>query len=299
MKTTIEKNAIKINGFAALIVVFVMFVTGILSIVKTAEPATMAFIPGFIPAMPIVWSVCLIVLAVISFSGFFTVQPNESKVLIFWGSYIGSAQDAGFCWANPFASKRSISLRMRNFNSEKLKVNDLNGNPIEIAAVITWKVIDSARAVFNVDKFEQFVNIQSETAIRILSSHYPYDTTEEDKISLRGNSDNVAQKLKDEIDLRVKEAGIEIIDARISHLAYAPEIAQAMLRRQQAQAVIAARKQIVEGAVGMVEMALKHLADNKIVELDSERKAAMVNNLLVALVSESQAQPVINAGTLY
>jgi hypothetical protein len=220
-------------------------------------------------------------------------------VLVLFGKYIGSIRDDGFWWANPFTIKRHVSLRIHNFNSEKLKVNDLHGNPIEIAAVVVYRVVDSARALFDVESYVQFVAIQSETAIRALASEYPYDAQDEDRPSLRGNPHEVVENLKQQLQKRLEVAGVEIIESRLSHLAYAQEIAQAMLRRQQAQAIIAARQKIVEGAVGMVDQALRMLSEQKIVKLDEEKKATMVNNLLVALVSESQAQPIINTGTLY
>ncbi len=241
----------------------------------------------------------LFIFFILAPQGFYLVQPNEARVLIVFGKFTGSVREAGFWWSNPFAVKRRISLRIRNFNSERLKVNDLHGNPIEIAAVIVWRIVDSARAVFDVENYEQFVAIQSETAIRSLAMEYPYDAQDEDRSSLRGNPQEVAENLRSQVHARLEIAGVEVMEARISHLAYAQEIAQAMLRRQQAQAVIAARKKIVEGAVGMVEMALRELSEQKIVSLDEEKKATMVNNLLVALVSESQAQPIINTGTLY
>jgi regulator of protease activity HflC (stomatin/prohibitin superfamily) len=248
----------------------------------------------------IIWlTITAWVLAGLMVSGFLIVQPNQARVLIFLGKYTGSVRQSGFNWTNPLAEKRLISLRMRNFNSEIIKVNDAAGNPIEIAAVIVWKVIDTAKALFDVDRYEHFVAVQSETAIRTLSSHYYYDIEDHKEISLRGNPDEVAETLKQELHARLSTAGVEVLEARISHLAYAPEIAQAMLRRQQAQAIIAARQKIVEGAVGMVEMALKRLKDEKLVKLDEERKAAMVNNLLVVLVSEQATAPVVNAGTLY
>jgi len=231
--------------------------------------------------------------------GFVMVQPNEARVLIFFGKYSGSIREAGFFWVNPFTIRRRVSLRVRNFNSEKLKVNDAAGNPIMIGAVVVWKVIDSAKALFDVDNYEDFVAIQSETAIRSLASRYPYDSHDDDVPSLRGIPDEVAETLRREVQERLQVAGVEVIEARISHLAYAPEIAQAMLRRQQAAAIIAARKKIVEGAVGMVEEALAYIEGKNFVELDEERKATMVNNLLVALVAEGDAQPVINTGTLY
>lgn len=230
--------------------------------------------------------------------GFLVVQPNQARVLVFLGKYIGTVREDGWFWVNPFSSKKPISLRAHNFNSERLKVNDATGNPIEIAAVIVWRVVDSARATFDVENYEQFVGIQSETAIRSLASKYPYDSHEGEE-SLRGSADEVGEELKRELHKRLEVAGLDIMEARISHLAYAPEIAQAMLRRQQAQAIISARQKIVEGAVGMVKQALEQLKSEGVVELDEERKAAMVNNLLVALVSESEATPVINTGSLY
>ncbi|MCI0707447.1 MAG: SPFH domain-containing protein [Ignavibacteriae bacterium] len=231
--------------------------------------------------------------------GFFIVQPNESKVLILFGKYVGSVRNDGFWWVNPFTIAKHVSLRIRNFNSEKIKVNDLHGNPIEIAAVVVWRVVDSAKALFDVENFEEFVAVQSETAIRGLASEYPYDGGDENLASLRGNPQEIADHLKRELQTRLEVAGVEVTESRISHLAYAQEIAQAMLRRQQAQAIIAARRKIVEGAVGMVDDALRMLSENKIVELDEDKKATMVNNLMVALVSESEAQPIINTGTLY
>lgn len=244
-------------------------------------------------------SIVLLIFGFISLGGFLVLQPNNSAVLILFGKYIGTIKDSGFWWVNPFAFKKKISLRIHNFNSEKIKVNDLHGNPIEIAAVIVWRVVDSARAIFDVQNYEQFVSIQSETAIRAVASQYSYDSNENDKMSLVGNQHEIAEELKKFTQSRLEIAGIEIIETRLSYLAYAPEIAQAMLRRQQAQAVVAARTKIVEGAVGMVDMALKALSEQHIVELDEEKKATMVNNLMVALVSEVQAQPVINAGSLY
>lgn len=284
-----DKPASKFSGFLAL---------GLL-IVFIALEAWMAY-TGIDNEEP-VWRFGIIPFGVFIFvwmAGFFVVQPNEARVLVLFGKYIGSVRDSGFWWANPFAVKRHVSLRIRNFNSEKIKVNDFQGNPIEIAAVIVWRVVDSARALFDVDNYEQFVAIQSETAIRALASEYPYDA-QDGQASLRGNPHEISEALKIQVQTRLEIAGVEVTESRISHLAYASEIAQTMLRRQQAQAVIAARQKIVEGAVGMVEQALRSLAEHNIVKLDEERKATMVNNLLVALVSESQAQPVINTGTLY
>ncbi len=226
-------------------------------------------------------------------SGLFINQPNEARVLTFFGRYVGTIKGGGFHWTNPWASKRRISLRLRNFHSQTMKVNDLQGNPIEIGAVVVWRVIDTARASFDVENYEKFVDIQAETAIRALASQYPYDAPEGGK-SLLHNPDDVGEALKDELHKRLEPAGVDVTEARISHLAYAPEIAQAMLRRQQAQAVISARQKIVEGAVGMVKMALQQLSDEGIVTLNEERKASMVNNLMVALVSETEVQPMIN-----
>lgn len=231
--------------------------------------------------------------------GFFMVNPKEARVLQLFGKYAGTVHDAGLRWANPFYTKARVSMRVRNFESGKLKVNDKNGNPIEIAAVIVWEVVDTAEAVFQVDDYEDFVSIQSESALRNLATSYAYDHHEDDDISLRSNPAEISEALKAEVQERLGKAGVNVIESRISHLAYAPEIANAMLRRQQAMAIIAARKKVVEGAVGMVEMALQSLAEREIVELDAERKAAMVSNLLVVLCSDEAAQPIVNAGSLY
>jgi regulator of protease activity HflC (stomatin/prohibitin superfamily) len=232
-------------------------------------------------------------------AGFFTLQPNEAAVLLLFGAYKGTARDAGFHWANPFYHKTKISLRTRNFNTEKLKVNDQRGNPTDIAAVVVWRVHNTAQATFDIQDYNNYVHIQSEAALRHLASRYPYDTTAENELSLRGSMDEVSRALQEELQERLGKAGVIVEEARLSHLAYAPEIAGAMLRRQQAEAIIAARKRIVEGAVGMVEMALEQLESKKTVSLDDERKAAMVSNLLVVLCGEQAAQPVVNAGTLY
>jgi len=236
----------------------------------------------------------------ICLTGLFKVDPNEAKVLQLFGKYIGTVHSPGLRWVNPFYSKRAVSLRVRNFETSKLKVNDSHGNPIEIAAVVVWKVVDTAEAVFEVDDFVNYVHVQSEAAVRDMATRYAYDShSEEDEISLVTDQTQVAEQLRIENQKRLEKAGIQIIEARISHLAYAQEIAQAMLRRQQAGAVIAARRKIVEGAVGMVEHALEELAHKSVVELDEERKAAMVSNLLVVLCSESEARPVVNTGSLY
>lgn len=231
--------------------------------------------------------------------GLFIVNPNQAAVATVFGKYAGSIKNPGFWWMNPFAKKGHISLKIRNFESGHLKVNDREGNPIEIAAIVVWKVVETAEAMFNVDSYENYVQVQSEAAIRNLATSYPYDTHIEHEVSLRGNTAEIAEKLKGEIHDRLAKAGVEVIEARISHLAYAPEIAGAMLRRQQASAIIAARQRIVEGAVSMVQMALEKLEKDKIVTLDNERKAAMVSNLLVVLTSDRDAQPVVNTGTIY
>ena len=231
--------------------------------------------------------------------GFFMVDPNEARVMQLFGSYVGTAREAGLRWANPFYTKRKISVRVRNFETGKLKVNDLRGNPIEIGAVVVWAVVDTAEAVFRVDNYDDFLHVQSEAALRNLASGYAYDTYQDDDRSLVGHTKEVSERLKIEIQERLAEAGIEVIEARISHLAYAPEIAAAMLQRQQASAVVAARQKIVEGAVGMVEMALDMLNAKDVVHLDEERRAAMVSNLLVVLCSDRHTQPVVNTGTLY
>lgn len=240
----------------------------------------------------------LVVCAVL-LGGLFMVNPNEGKVLQLFGRYVGTARAPGLRWANPFYTKKVVSLRVRNFESSRLKVNDLEGNPVEIAAVVVWRVVETAEAVFEVDDYENYVHVQSEAALRNLTTSYPYDAHADDQTSLRGNTAAVAEHLKREIQERLTKAGVEVIEARISHLAYAPEIAAAMLQRQQAGAIIAARQRIVEGAVGMVEMALDMLAQKAVIQLDEERKAAMVSNLLVVLCGERSTQPVINAGTIY
>jgi len=260
---------------------------------------------GFVSAarlnepMVVVVSVVLFTVSAVAFAGLFSVAPNEGRVMQLFGAYRGTVREEGLRWANPFLTKKRISLRVRNFESAKLKVNDTDGNPIEIAAVVVWKVVDTAEAVFEVDDYENYVRVQSEAAVRNLATRYPYDAHVEEHLSLRGSTDEVAKGLKTEIHNRLAKAGVEVIEARITHLAYAPEIASVMLRRQQASAVIAARQKIVEGAVGMVHMALEQLSQKHVVELDEERKAAMVSNLLVVLCADREAQPVVNTGTLY
>jgi len=239
------------------------------------------------------------VVVFICYKGFFMVHPNQAKVLQLFGTYVGSVRQTGLRWANPFYSKDAVSLRVRNFESDVMKVNDSSGNPVDIAAVIVWKVVDSAEALFEVDDYQSFVQIQSEAALRNLATSYPYEAHGEDEIALRSDPQAIAEKLRSEVQDRLDQAGVEVIDARITHLAYAQEIASAMLRRQQAQAIVAARRQIVDGAVGMVDMALKDLEALNVVTLDEERKANMVSNLLVVLCSEENARPVLNAGSLY
>jgi regulator of protease activity HflC (stomatin/prohibitin superfamily) len=247
----------------------------------------------------VAWGMGLLLAGCVMLPGSFTVQPNEAVVLQLFGRYVGTVKDPGLRWANPFFSKKKISLRVRNFETNHLKVNDHDGNPIEIAAVVVWRVVDSAEATFQVDDYSHYVTVQAEAALRNLATVYPYDAHEGQEISLRGSTEVVAERLKTEIQSRLTVAGVEVTEARISHLAYAPEIAAAMLQRQQAGAIIAARAKIVEGAVGMVEMALDHLNERAVVNLDEERKAAMVSNLLVVLCSERNVHPVVNTGTLH
>ncbi|MEW6512056.1 MAG: SPFH domain-containing protein [Bacteroidota bacterium] len=290
MDTIREQNGFRLSGFFMLLIVFALV------------SLSYALLRGMVAEHDnsnIWYFIITVLVAVFALPGFFIVQPNEARVLVFLGRYAGSVRDAGFWWTNPLTVKRHVSLRIHNFNSERIKVNDLQGNPIEIAAVVVWRVVDSARALFDVENYQGFVAVQSETAIRSLASQYPYDSHDEGKASLRGNPKEIADTLRQHLEARLEVAGVDVIEARISHLAYAPEIAQAMLRRQQAEAIVAARQKIVEGAVGMVESALKMLTDQRVVELDEEKKASMVNNLLVALVADREAQPVINTGTLY
>jgi len=241
----------------------------------------------------------VLLIALVMLCGFFIIGPNRSVVLTLFGKYKGSVRKPGLHWANPFMSKDRVSLRVRNFETTHLKVNDHDGNPIEIAAVVVWKVVDAAEALFEVDHYEDYVKVQCESALRNLATAFPYDAHNDDQMSLRANANEIAARLKVEIEERVLKAGIEVIESRISHLSYSPEIAHVMLQRQQASAIIAARSKIVEGAVGMVEMALDMLSKKGIVDLDSERKAAMVSNLLVVLCGERGTQPVVNAGTLH
>ncbi len=250
------------------------------------------------PAM-IGLAILIVTLALFCMAGLYMVEPNQAAVLNLFGKYVGTVKDGGLRWNNPFYGKKKVSLRVRNFESSKLKVNELDGSPIEIAAVIVWQVVDSAEAVYNVDDYESFVHIQSESAVRTMATSYPYDQHEEGQLALRSHATEVSQHLKDELQERLADGGVTVLDARISHLAYAPEIAQAMLQRQQANAIIAARTRIVAGAVGMVEMALEALEKNGVVHLDEERKAQMVSNLLVVLCSERSTQPIVNTGSIY
>ncbi len=251
-------------------------------------------------AWPLVGSLVLLLFVCAGWAGFFNVNPNEGKLLQLFGAYRGTVHEPGLRWANPFYSKRKVSLRVRNFESSHLKVNDHIGNPIEIAAIVVWRVVDTAEAIFQVDDYQQYVKVQTESALRNMASQYAYDTFEEQGLSLRSHPQETNAQLKQEVQDRLAQAGVEVIEARISHLAYAPEIAGAMLQRQQATAVVAARQRIVEGAVGMVQMALARLAQERVVELDDERKAAMVSNLLVVLCGEcAHVQPVVNTGSLY
>ena len=247
----------------------------------------------------IITQIPFLLLLIFLLAGLFVVNPNEGRVLLLFGRYKGTVKDQGLHWANPLLTKRRISLRVRNFETEHSKVNDTEGNPIEMASVVVWKVVDTAEASFEVDDYVNYVHVQSESALRNLATLYPYDTHEEGSLSLRGNTDEIAGQLKIEIQSRLHKAGVEVLEARITHLAYAPEIASAMLQRQQAGAIIAARTLIVEGAVGMVEMALEKLSNQHIVDLDEERKANMVSNLLVVLCSDKATQPVLNTGSLY
>ena len=275
----IEKRTM--SGYGALVVLLLALIGTILFLIVARAPLVLVFLP------PIV----------ILLFGLFLVNPNEARVLQLFGKYVGTVKHPGLRYANPFYTKQKISVRVRNFETGKLKVNDKIGTPVEIAAVVVWRVIDTAEALFEVDSFEEYVHVQSESAVRTLATNYPYDEHEEGEASLSGSLSEIANKLKDQIQERLDTAGVEVIEARISHLAYAPEIANAMLQRQQASAIIAARTKLVEGAVGMVEMALDMLTKQNVVELDEEMKATMVSNLLVVLTSDRGTQPVVNTGS--
>lgn len=278
------------SGYPMLALYIIIGLGGLGGIILSARAD---FVPGAIGGL------LLMVLSLVMLCGLFIVNPNESRVLQLFGRYVGTATEPGLRYANPFYSKAKVSLRVRNFETNKVKVNDSHGNPVEIAAVVVWQVVDSAEALFEVDDFSNYVHVQSESALRNLATGYPYDSHGEDVTSLSGDTAVVGQRLQEELHERLDKAGVRVLEARISHLAYAQEIAAAMLQRQQAAAVVAARTQIVEGAVGMVDMALAKLGERGIVQLDEERKAAMVSNLLVVLCSDRHTQPVVNAGTLY
>jgi len=285
-----EKERQAVSGLAALALLLPVLAGCVYYFVQAVQA----------PNVPLLLGVLLVaVLSVVALCGLFMVSPNEGRVLQLFGSYVGTVRQPGLRFANPFYTKKHISLRVRNFESARLKVNDIEGNPIEIAAVVVWRVVDTAEACFEVDNYENYIHVQSEAAVRNMATSYPYDAHDDKQISMRGHTAQIADHLKREIQERLAKAGVEVIEARISHLAYAPEIASAMLQRQQAGAIIAARQRIVDGAVGMVEMALERLDRNKVVALDGERKAAMVSNLLVVLCGERAAQPVLNTGTLY
>ena len=285
-----EKNASTLSGWVMLPALIGLAILSVASIIGAANQDNGFLALGWAPVL---------LIALISLAGLTVVNPNDAVVATLFGSYLGSINRPGFWWINPFSSRKKLSLKVRNFESGRLKVNDHDGNPIEIAAVVVWKVVETAEAVFHVDNYENFVTVQSESALRNLATSYPYDAHVEGEKALRSHTAEIAEKLKVEIQDRLSQAGVEVIESRISHLAYAPEIASAMLQRQQASAVVAARTKIVEGAVGMVEMALAELNKKQVVELDEDRKAAMVSNLLVVLCSDRHTQPVVNTGTLH
>ncbi|WMT43385.1 SPFH domain-containing protein [Paenibacillus sp. D2_2] len=281
-----EKQLSYLNGFVALLF-FIAFMGAGVYLFTIATP------------LPIILGAISCVIAFVILTGLTIVQPNQAAVVTFFGKYLGVIRNSGFYMVTPFSSRKKVSLRVRNFNSAKLKVNDVNGNPIEIATVVVFSVVDSAKALFEVDEYETFVEIQSETALRHVASKYPYDQLDGNGFSLRGNTEEIAQELTDELQNRLAIAGVKVIESRLTHLAYSTEIASAMLQRQQAEAILSAREKIVDGAVTMVQMAIERLQTESIVELDDERKAAMINNLLVAVVSDRSAQPIINTSSLY
>ncbi len=278
------------SGYPMLVVIPALLILFVYTLIQSARAHSVT---------GVVLSVIALVVTLVLIAGWFMVHPNEAKVLQLFGKYVGTAREPGLRWANPFYAKKAVSTRIRNFESGKLKVNDSYGSPIEIAAVVVWKVVDTAEAVFEVDDFEEFVHIQSEAALRNLTTTYPYEPHEDETVALRSHPVQIAEDLRNEIQARLEKAGVEVIEARISHLAYAQEIANAMLRRQQASAIISARTQIVKGAVSMVQMALESLQQEGVIDLDEERKANMVSNLLVVLCGEENAQPVLNTGSLY
>lgn len=275
-----------VSGWGPLVFLLLLLIAGVVALIVLPIPVK-------------VGSVVVLVLDVFFLTGLFFVNPNEGRVLQLFGKYVGTCRQEGLRWANPLYMKKRISLRVRNFETSRLKVNDINGNPIEIAAIVVWKVVDTAEAVFEVDDYQHFVVMQSEAAVRALAQSYPYDAHGLGEIALSTHPAEISAALQQAVSERLHKAGVEVIEARLSHLAYAPEIASAMLRRQQAAAIIAARSKIVEGAVGMVENALALIGDRGLVTLDEERKASMVSNLLVVLCSDRDAQPVVNAGTIY
>lgn len=287
-----ERDATSFSGWLALLVGFASLIAAVavFVMIKAHPHEPVPYVGG---------GIGLALFGIVLLSGLVVIGPNDARVLTFFGRYTGSVKESGLRWVNPLSSKTPITLRARNFESAKIKVNDLDGNPIEIGAVVVWRVVDTAQATFDVESYSQFVHVQAESAMRNLAMHHPYDSHDDATISLRGQSEVVADLLAKEVNLALRSAGCQVVDARITHLAYAPEIAQAMLQRQQAGAIIAARQRIVEGAVSMVEMALAQLSSRGIVELDAERKAAMVSNLLVVLCGERSTQPVINTGSLY
>ncbi|MEJ9210963.1 SPFH domain-containing protein [Bacillus smithii] len=278
-----EKNAWHINGFIGILLIAALLAVAFLAMTRDH----------------FFRSILLVIIAILIGSGLTIVQPNQANVVVFFGRYVGTIRKSGIALTVPFTNKKKVSLRVRNFNSKKLKVNDVEGNPIEIASVIVFKVIDSAKATFDVDDYEEFVEIQSEAAIRHVATKYPYDTLDDHHITLRGNADIVSKELADELQERLNVAGVQVIEARLTHLAYSTEIASAMLQRQQAAAVLSARKMIVEGAVSMAQMAVEQLSNDGTIELDEERKVNMVNNLMIAIISDRGAQPVINTGSMY
>jgi regulator of protease activity HflC (stomatin/prohibitin superfamily) len=283
------------SGLLIVLVLFILTVGVAYGFVRALPPEGQQ--PQSVPLL-IGWVLGFILVG-LGWAGLFIVNPNEAKVLQLFGKYAGTAKQQGLWWANPFYTKRKISLRVRNFETPKMKVNDLRSNPIEIAAIVVWQVVETAEAMFEVDNYDNYVHVQSESALRSLATHYPYDAHAEGEKALSVHTDEIVEQIKAEIQGRLEKAGVKVLEARISHLAYSPEIAQVMLRRQQANAIIAARQRIVEGAVGMVDMALDLLSKKNIVKLDEERKAAMVSNLLVVLCAEQPTQPVLNTGTLY
>jgi regulator of protease activity HflC (stomatin/prohibitin superfamily) len=284
-----ENTSRSLPGIPMLLLLLVAVLAGAWLIGTSARDGSAGWIAG----------IAMVLGAIFLMLGLYKVEPNQAAVLDLFGKYVGTVKDNGLRWNNPFYGKKKVSLRVRNFESSKLKVNELDGSPIEIAAVIVWQVVDSAEAVYNVDDYESFVHIQSESAVRTMATSYPYDQYEEGQFALRSHAAEVSKHLMEELQERLADAGVKVLDSRISHLAYAPEIAQAMLQRQQANAIIAARTRIVAGAVGMVEMALAELQKNGVVQLDEERKAQMVSNLLVVLCGERSTQPIVNAGSLY